>query len=146
MIIATSSLMVFYSNLDDVSNLLPPFSAQGESPGKVVVKSGVVNQSSIPWALLLFLGIPGFLILWLLRISSRVFFTNLALFNDAKERVSMINTFLALMEDHEKVKEEDRFLILQAIFRHSSASSNDDAVPQHWISQILHRGGGKPTG
>ena len=68
-----------------------------------------------------------------MRLVSRVFLSNLALQTDSSERVVMIQTFLALMEDEEKVKEEDRMLILPAIFRPSpTLHGSDDAAPPHW--------------
>ena len=73
-----------------------------------------------------------------MRLLSRIFLTNLSLHADCAERVAMIETFLALMQDEKKVKEDDRVLILQALFRRSAPPPGpDETAPSHLINQLL---------
>jgi hypothetical protein len=83
-----------------------------------------------PWAF-----ICGFLLLasiayWIIRISSRQFSNHNFLYNDAKERMTMTQTFLALCED-EKTKgvvipKEHLVIVLAALFRPSASGSGED--------------------
>jgi hypothetical protein len=86
--------------------------------------------------------IPAFLGVWILRILGRMLATHLQLWEDARERLTMVKTFLALMRDSQRgalVKDEDRILILSALFRHSSPSSVDDAPPASWFDVLMTR-------
>ena len=99
------------------------------------------NDKGITTASIFFLGVvPAFLVLWVLRLVSRVFLNNLALLADASERVAMTNTFLALMEEPDKVTEQDRILILQALFRPTATQGGqDEGAPPHWFDVLLNR-------
>lgn len=80
----------------------------------------------------------GFLIVWVLRIISRQILANLSGAEDASERVSMVMTFLALMQKPDHVKADDRILILSALFRPGSRSG-DDAAPPNWFDLLMQR-------
>jgi hypothetical protein len=97
--------------------------------------------SEIPAGLYLLFGVPAFLSIWLLRITSRIFLTNLGLQADAQERVAMINTFLSLSQD-KKVSDEDRSLILGALFHPGGQATADDGAPPSWFDFVLSRLGG----
>lgn len=84
-----------------------------------------------------------FLCVWILRIVSRQLLVHLGLASDAGERMAMVQTFLALMQLPEHVKDDDRILILSALFR-PSARSDDDATPPNWFDLLMQRL--KPTG
>jgi hypothetical protein len=79
-----------------------------------------------------------FLLVWVLRIISKQLLANLALSNDAAERVTMVETFLSLMQKPDHVKEDDRILILSALFR-PAPSSNDDGTPPNWFDLLMQR-------
>jgi hypothetical protein len=86
--------------------------------------------------------IPAFLGIWILRILGRMLATHLQLWEEARERLTMLRTFLALMRDEKRgalVKDEDRILILSALFRHSGPSTVDDAPPATWFDILMTR-------
>jgi hypothetical protein len=57
---------------------------------------------------------------WLTRICSKIFISNLHLRTDAHERVTMCKTYLALLAIDKGLTETDRRLMLQTLFRPSS--------------------------
>lgn len=66
---------------------------------------------------------------WLIRILVRVLLSNMHLYVDSGERVVMMQTYLALVQE-DKLPEESRELILQSLFRPSSTGIvRDDAAP-----------------
>ena len=81
--------------------------------------------------------VPAFAGVWVLRILGRLLSENLAITQDAQERETMVKTFLALMRDETTgksvVTDEDRRIILHALFRPSSVTATDDTPPLHWI-------------
>ncbi|NJL16728.1 MAG: hypothetical protein HC938_05535 [Nitrospira sp.] len=80
------------------------------------------------------------MLLWPLRILSRMLLSNLHLREDARERVTMANTYLALVQSKEGLKDEDRKLILEMLFRPASLGIvYDDAAPPsitHFLSRL----------
>ncbi|HVX05328.1 MAG TPA: DUF6161 domain-containing protein [Rhodanobacteraceae bacterium] len=85
--------------------------------------------------------IPAFAGVWVLRILGRQLSESLAIMKDAQERVTLVKTFLALMRDETTgksvVKEEDRALILQALFRQSRVTAVDDSPPLNSLEALL---------
>lgn len=81
--------------------------------------------------------IPAFAGIWVLRILGRLLSENLMIAQDAHERETMVKTFLALMRDEttgkEVITDEDRRIILHALFRPSAVTATDDAPPLHWV-------------
>lgn len=76
------------------------------------------------------LGIFTTLGVWLVRILIRLFLSNLHQGSDAEERVTMVQTFLSLMSEGHIEQEEDRQLVLQALFRSTSTGLiKDEAAP-----------------
>ena len=74
--------------------------------------------------------IPVLAAAWLLRLISRIFVTNLHLATDASMRSKMISTYLALVNDPgSRVGAEERFLVLNAIFRPTEAHDADAPPP-----------------
>ena len=73
-----------------------------------------------------------------MRIISRQLLVNFSFASDAGERVAMVKTFLALMQKPEHVSENDRVLILSALFR-PSTKSDDDAAPPNWFDLLMNR-------
>lgn len=87
--------------------------------------------------------VPVFASIWVLKILSRLLSENLQLMRDARERETMVKTFLALMRDDQSgkalVQDNDRILILHALFRPSSLSAVDDAPPVHWFDILTNK-------
>ena len=67
--------------------------------------------------------------IWLTRISAKIFISNLHLRTDADERVTMIQTYLALLAEDKIPKDDERKLILQTLFRHSTIGIIKDEGP-----------------
>jgi hypothetical protein len=88
-----------------------------------------------------------FLTVWFLRFLYRQHAWHAAQETDSAERVSMIETFLALMQDGGKVDEKDRALVLAAIFRPAAAAGNEDWTPTSLIELLVKQasGDGKPA-
>lgn len=95
----------------------------------------------VPVAVLAFAGI------WVLKMLSRLLSENLQMMRDARERETMVKTFLALMRDDKNgkslVNDNDRILILHSLFRPSSIAATDDAPPVHWFDILTNKTGGK---
>lgn len=67
---------------------------------------------------------------WSLRVMIRLLLSNIHLADDAKERRTMLLTYLALLKEGDLPEGEVRHLILQALFRPSSTGIvRDDAAP-----------------
>lgn len=85
----------------------------------------------------------GFLVLWGLRFALRQVAENLARLEEAAQRVTMVETFLAFSAPADGkqavVGEADRAVIVQALFRPSSPGSIEDPPPVHWIEEVLRR-------
>lgn len=84
--------------------------------------------------------VPAFAGLWVLRILGRLLSENLAISQDAAERETMVKTFLSLMRDESRgksvVTDDDRHIILQALFRPSTVTATDDTPPVHWLQAM----------
>ena len=95
----------------------------------------------VPVAVLAFAGI------WVLKMLSRLLSENLQMMRDARERETMVKTFLALKRDDKDgksiVNDNDRILILHSLFRPSSVSAIDDAPPVHWFDILTNKVSGK---
>ena len=67
--------------------------------------------------------------IWLTRLFAKIFISNLHLRMDADERVTMFQTYFALLENGEGLNDDDRELILQALFRPTSTGFVKDDGP-----------------
>ncbi len=78
---------------------------------------------------------------WMVRIFVRLALSNRHLATDAEERVVMAKTYLSLLEDERRpVGEQDRVLVLQALFRPSSTGLvRDDAAPPGGVELITRQ-------
>jgi len=104
-------------------------------------------SASVPqpeyWRFTIPVAIATFLI-WPMRILARMLFSNLHLREDAMERVTMANTYLALSQAKEGLKDEDRKLILEMLFRPSSTGIvHDDASPPSILNYLSKAGSGR---
>ena len=92
-------------------------------------------------------GVLAFAGIWVLKMLSRLLSENLQMMRDARERETMVKTFLALMRDDKDgksiVNDNDRILILHSLFRPSSVSAIDDAPPVHWFDILTNKVSGK---
>ena len=71
--------------------------------------------------------------IWLTRLSSKIFISNLHLKTDAEERVTMMLTYLALLRKGKGPPENERQLMLQTLFRPSSAGLVRDDGPSGFL-------------
>lgn len=72
----------------------------------------------------------GLFTVWAVRLVVRIFLSNLHLATDAAERVVMVHTYLSLLEGDRLSGDEDRQLILQALFRPASDGIvKDEGLP-----------------
>ncbi|MEW8073056.1 MAG: DUF6161 domain-containing protein [Candidatus Thiodiazotropha sp.] len=93
------------------------------------------------WRLGVMLAISTFGI-WVTRLSAKIFISNLHLRTDADERVTMIQTYLALLREGSGPKDEERQLILQTLFRPSTTGFIKDDGPSSFheiISNALSK-------
>lgn len=105
------------------------------------------NRDVSPILTLIPIAVPAFAGIWVLKMLSRLLSENLQMMRDAKERETMVKTFLALMRDDKEgksiVNDNDRILILHSLFRPSSITAVDDAPPVHWFDILTNKTGGK---
>ena len=97
------------------------------------------SNSAGPFATLAFVSIPALTALWGLKHVARLFVTNIDRSADARLRETMTTTFLALTKDGAAtVDQNERLLILEALFRPPASASTDDG---HWsgLSALLSR-------
>lgn len=84
-----------------------------------------------------------FICLWTLRFFVRQVSEHLARGEEASQRITMAETFLALANPQNGrealVGEADRAVIVQALFRASAHYGIDDAPPAHWIEDVFRR-------
>jgi hypothetical protein len=86
------------------------------------------------------------LLIWLFRMISRVFTLSVAEYIDATQRAVMVSTFLALTRDPtSKLSDAERFVILQALFRSSSAKDDDEQIPTNILEMATRFAQGKAT-
>lgn len=105
------------------------------------------NREVSPLLTLFPIAIPAFAGVWVLRMLGRLLSENLQMMRDARERETMVLTFLALMRDDKSgdpiVNDNDRILILHSLFRPSSVAAIDDAPPVHWFDILTNKVGSK---
>lgn len=87
------------------------------------------------WRLGVMLAISTFGI-WVTRLSAKIFISNLHLRTDADERVTMIQTYLALLREGSGPKDEERQLILQTLFRPSTTGFIKDDGPSSFHEMV----------
>lgn len=100
--------------------------------------NGLVGLETALSRFLIFL-VPSFFAVWLLRTILRIALSNLALADDARHRVTLIQTFRSLLEHEKKLEAPDRILMLQALFRPSPGSGDDESAPPNWFDVLVSR-------
>jgi hypothetical protein len=106
----------------------------------------VLNADKPEWYKIAPAALLATLMFWLIRILVRMFLSNLHQSSDMRARATLIQTYLALLAEGNALKEDDRKLILQVIFRPiSDGLVRDDAAPGGpWdLATRLLAGGGK---
>jgi len=96
-----------------------------------------ITRGSLSIAFLVIFTVPVLAYGWLLKHVSRVYTQNLAVAADAEHRRVMAITFLGLAKRKSVgVSEQDRALILNALFRPSPTSPQDDGPPSGLLELI----------
>ena len=60
------------------------------------------------------------LAIWIIRIFMKIALSSYHLSIDAKERVTMINTYIALMQEGNTIKDDDKHIMIESIFRQTN--------------------------
>tara|TARA_R110002124_G_scaffold121647_3_gene279974 strand:+ start:524 stop:1711 length:1188 start_codon:yes stop_codon:yes gene_type:complete len=84
------------------------------------------------------ISLPIVIAIWFLKFLLVGYRLHIAKAHDAEERTIMTQTFLALMSE-KQATQEDRILILNALFRPSNTNPHDDGTPVHWFDLLLER-------
>ncbi|MDM0012000.1 DUF6161 domain-containing protein [Variovorax sp. J22P168] len=90
------------------------------------------------FAVMILLGTLG---IWAIRLIVRMFLSNSHLATDAEERVTMVQTYLSLLEEGKMESGDDRKLILAPLFRPASDGLVKDEGLPHPILELLTRQG-----
>lgn len=77
--------------------------------------------------------------IWIVRLSTKIFVSNLHLRTDAHERVTMILTYLAMLREATGPAENERQLILQTLFRPTTDGFFRDDGPAGFLDAISDR-------
>ncbi|MFC4270287.1 hypothetical protein GQF03_00870 [Sneathiella chungangensis] len=92
------------------------------------------NNGDIGLASIVVVSIPAAAIAWGLRVFAKLFIHNLNLASDAAQRQTMVATYLALANDEKaNLGNDERILILNALFRPTDADKNHDAPPPNLL-------------
>lgn len=87
------------------------------------------------------LAIVGALGVWAVRLIVRIFLSHSHLATDAAERVTMIKTYLALLESDKMPSDDDRKLILQSLFRPATDGIvKDEGLPNPLLEALTRTG------
>ena len=101
-----------------------------------------VNGNGVPhvWkvSVLILIAVLG---IWATRLVIRMWLSNAHLATDAEERVTMVQTYLALIEDGNMTKDEDRALVLTPLFRPAADGLVKDEGLPHPVLEMLTRTG-----
>ena len=83
--------------------------------------------------------------IWAVRVFVQLMYSNAHLAADAKERYTMLLTYLAMIRESVlPTAEEHKLLILQTLFRPGSTGViKDDGAPSTWLDFIANKLGGK---
>lgn len=92
------------------------------------------------WRLVV-VGAVGVLGIWAIRIIVRMFLSDLHLSTDAAERVTMVQTYLSLMQEDKLPKDEERKLVLQALFRPATDGVvKEESLPSPFLEYFTKPG------
>lgn len=85
----------------------------------------------------------GVVAIWAVRMVARMFLSHTHLATDAEERVTMVMTYLALLEGKKMPSDEDRKLVLAPLFRPATDGMVKDEGLPHPILELFTRMGQK---
>lgn len=74
--------------------------------------------------------------IWITRLCAKLFISNLHLNTEARERVTMMKTYIALVSEGKAPLESDRSLMLQTLFRPSSAGLIKEDGPAGFLELL----------
>ncbi|HEU4458106.1 MAG TPA: DUF6161 domain-containing protein [Methylibium sp.] len=95
-----------------------------------------------PWKLVA-LAATGAIGFWVVRLAVRMFLSNSHLSTDAGERVTMVKTYLALLESDKMPSDDERKLVLTPLFRPATDGLVKDEGLPHPILEMLTRTGSR---
>jgi hypothetical protein len=104
------------------------------------ISGSVDSTKPDAWRLVL-VGVVAVLGVWLVRIMVRMFLSDLHLTTDAAERVTMVQTYLSLVEGGKLTQDEERKLVLQPLFRPGADGMVKDEGPPHPAFEYFTRAG-----
>ncbi len=114
--------------------------------GTAFVLDVASTSEAIPLSNLVVITIPALIFFWIMRMLSRFVVNNLRRADDANERRMMINTYLALLAKAEtQVTEDERVLLLNAIFRPGPGDAKDDGETS-LLTELLRSQRGSASG
>jgi hypothetical protein len=103
----------------------------------VVTKMTGVSNGGFSISGLAVITVPTLLYAWLLKNISRVFIQNLNLADDAEHRRSLALTYMGLLQDEKRpTTDQDRAIILNALFRPIPPHTGDEGPPSGLIDLI----------
>lgn len=109
------------------------------TPTETTVK-GEIEEKNPPWWKLGLLLILATFLIWLVRIIVQLFQSHMHLEGDARERETMLLTYLAMLKENVAPKEDHKLLILQTLFRPASTGIiKDDAAPSTWLEILVSK-------
>jgi Family of unknown function (DUF6161) len=104
--------------------------------GNTLLASLRPDQTPPPWRVGR-LALLSVFTVWGVRLVVRVFLSHLHLATDAGERVVLVKTYLSLMQADKLPADQDRQLILQALFRHASGGIvKDEGLPPTFLDYL----------
>lgn len=105
-----------------------------------LLKNTPANTAPETWRLAV-LALVAVFTVWGVRLIVRLFLSHQHLYTDAQERITMVQTYLSLMEGEHLASRNDRQLILQALFRPASDGLvKDEGVPFSLAEVITRQG------
>ena len=114
-------IAIIYIYFPELKNLLTTITGEGTGDAGLTVTLGVLNR-------LVFIGVPIALIFWILRIIIRFYTRSLVLLDDARQRVSTVDTYLQLIKEN-AVEDTDRPVVLEALLRRAPGQGPDSLEP-----------------
>jgi Family of unknown function (DUF6161) len=116
--------------------------AAGLGLGALWVFKTLTDGKPDAWKLAV-LSLVGVLGVWAVRLVVRLYLSHAHLATDAEERVTMVQTYLALLEGEKMLSDEDRKLILTPLFRPAADGLVKDEGLPHPLLEWFTRGGQK---
>lgn len=105
-----------------------------------VLKTTSTSSNGFSVSGLAVVSLPAFLYGWLLKNVSRIFIQNMLIADDASDRNALAITYLGLAENQKlAVTDQDRVLILNALFRPTPSNLTDEGPPTGLLDFVRGR-------